>query len=139
MDSSTDMRTNPRPCKAASLGGLPIEILAQITSHLGTPSFLAVTCTSHDLRAAFMQPFITRKVARLEHWYWPGPGPASKDERDWWDEQIRKLEEEESGASGPGFDWQYLKRCYRNPSMMNRKRIWNCVKQIEESINERLQ
>ena len=77
-------------------------------------------------------------VANRERWHWPGPGPACRDERVWWEKQLGKLKKEKPGIMGPGFWWRYLKRCYRNPSMMNRRRIWGCVKQIEASIEEQL-
>jgi len=120
------------------LGNLPAELLGHLATLLNTGSFLAILSTSRSHRACLMQPFIKDTVARKERWYWPGTGPASQHERTWWSVQLTKLEEDHPGACGPGFDWRYLKRCYRCPSMMNRKRIWGCVEQIEVAIKENL-
>jgi len=127
--SSTDVSAAPLEC-------LPIELLALIVKGLDVSSFLAFTQTSHHLRSSLMKLHILDALARGELWSRPGPGPASEGERDWWNAQTKKLEEQHPGQLGPGFDWRYLKRCYSNPSMMNRRRIWRCVEQIEQRVIE---
>lgn len=82
-----------------------------------------------------MNPFILDLFAQHQNAYYkPGSGPASADERAFWDEQMQTLIERNRPGADVGFEWRYLKRCHLSPSMKNRKRIWNCVKQIEKHV-----
>jgi hypothetical protein len=120
--------------KVSLLEGLPTELLVRIVSELDIHTFLSLSRAIRNLRAILMKPIFLDTIAREQKWYRPGQGPASEDERNWWDSQVKKLEEERPGSTGLGFDWSYLKRCYRSPSMKNRKRIWRCVEQIERKV-----
>jgi hypothetical protein len=111
-------------------------MLTLLAKELDLQSFLALTQTSRVVRSLLMKPIILDAVARAQLWTRPGRGPASKNERDWWESQMKKLEEQDPEEAGPGFDWHYLMRCHSNPSMKNRRRIWGCVQQIERCILE---
>jgi hypothetical protein len=117
------------------MGSLPVELLTLIIQELDHDSFLALAQTSRLVRVLVMKPIILDALARQQLWTRPGRGPASKAERDWWEEQMKVLKESHPEELGPGFDWRYFKRCFSNPSMMNRRRIWYCAEQIEALVD----
>jgi hypothetical protein len=111
----------------AALSNLPLELLCQITSHLPTCDVLSLLSTSNVLRATIL-PNIDHLAKEDLDLNYPWQLPYGKKELRSWDEEIKTV-----GGGGPSFPWfSYKRACERpSPSMLNRRRIWKILKQME--------
>ncbi|KAF9524629.1 hypothetical protein CPB83DRAFT_773595 [Crepidotus variabilis] len=154
LDTSHHPQSSTLPRSNSGLTSLPIELLYEILIHLaGLSGYFQISALSKYLRSILCEPTFYSRVLRgmLTHpgrcLYWvlpltsiPKEAERAKDAMNSWiDAEDRQTKVNWNQSSfilkliDPEFPLAaFVKACFSSDSMMNRKRIWGQVKQLEE-------